>query len=552
MNNMQPCPDSGKASLSPLAIPLILEEILSYLDPNSIKSCLRVCKHWHTLAAPIRWKREKQLAQAAAALRGALRPQTLVLSGQQDLEDAVNTLLPVTLQLRRLELRMCKHRGVEEDCIFVPMEAIFGHEGLRLRDLCVRNQVGLSINGIDLGTGLPLSCPSSAPPSPSPALRLAEWIPVDVGLELIALDVSYINLTARRMMDFAQFFPLMQRLQINIGPATLSIKHYGGCELMLMTWSEVFARDFSAAWPRLEYLGLRHEPYNLPSDCKESKLAMILSRDLIAALASRLKTLDLWTTLLCKEILGVMVEASVSEALPTSSSSIHHYRYPLGYQSPSASLNNRGLLQLEQLLAKNGFERRDEVYMSPQSLINFLRTCSTLQAIRVPHIPLNLKLFDDNPIFKCINGSSDCMSFWACQNLRHLELAIVHDLEVGDDNNGGSDLENKLFRLYHCFFKQMSLLTQLRVLTIRGLYFPCDLARSGFHQLAALSQLQSMSIGLRREQNSLIHASKETSSSSESIQGYVSRRDLEWMENSYATTGDDTAALKMKREKGSA
>ncbi|KAF9102068.1 hypothetical protein BGX27_011191 [Mortierella sp. AM989] len=529
--------------LTPFDVPHIFEQILSYLDKPTVRSCQIVNKHWYTFAAPVSWHdtiqndsaeghspehwnllqrnlqhihtltwtlssdnklRVERLLQLADALsRRRTRIQNLTLQGSYALDDDLRAILPSLPNLRQLSLQAHWAQFLE-DSTPIRLESIFEH-AKNLKALRLRDNITLSFNGIK-------PCFASdhvVPYSPvSNAYLNARG--------LVSLDVLDVSLSAQQIMELTDYFPNLQTLKVDVTSLSSTMEQYQSPTMANamrssshLSNSQVFARDIATGWPKLFDVTIRHHLDHCKSNLMETTLSH--TRDFVAELAPSLKSLDISAALLHDELLDILTD-------------------------------NACILQSFLSVPRSRDSRTD---FPSSSALRLLKNCKTLKVVDIGFL-MDLTLFDTSlsvqeltpppsPVLRGWRASSPpptprlsttqiLQQPWACSNLKYLDIPLKYH---GETRVGYSKQE---LQLCSDLYKQVSRLTQLRVLSMKGTYYiPNDLKGSGFYQLASLKELRAISICLFQEKTVASGQGSGKTKSKEETAGCLYRKDLEWM-----------------------
>ncbi|KAF9389320.1 hypothetical protein BGX21_000138 [Mortierella sp. AD011] len=328
----------NQSTLSPFDIPLIFEQILSYLDKVTVRSCQVVCKRWYEYAAPISWYRtiqddsfnghspehwsllqinlhyvnaltwvlsandklrEERILQFATALsRRRASMRTLTLQGSYNLENDLRAILPYIPQLRQLNLQTHWTQSFERNTL-VSLEAIF-ENAAQLKTLQLGDNISLSFSHNNLS-------PTNGPTT-SLSPRLNESLACRNARGLVSLDVVDVKLNAQQLLGLSEYFPNLQALKFDISPISISMDLYQNIKPVSAmnppgsaSNSQAFARDIAMSWPKLCDVSIRYNEDRFKSGSIE--VARLHTRDIVAELAPRLSSLDIWSELLHHELL---------------------------------------------------------------------------------------------------------------------------------------------------------------------------------------------------------------------------------------------------------
>ncbi|KAG0001127.1 hypothetical protein BGZ80_002884 [Entomortierella chlamydospora] len=439
--------------------------------------------------------------------------RTLTLQGSYNLENNLRAILPYIPQLRQLNLQTHWTQSFERNTL-VSLGAIF-ENAAQLKTLQLGDNISLSFsrNGPSPTNG---STTSLSP-------QLNESLACQNARGLVSLDVVDVKLNAQQLLGLSEYFPNLQTLKFDISPISISMDQYQNTKSVsamkppgYASNSQAFARDIAMSWPKLCDISIRYNEDRFKSGSIEA--ARLHTRDIVAELAPRLSSLDIWSELLHHELLDSLT---------------------------------RGECTLKKFVSIPRTHTNDAV--PHDAFIHFLRNCSTLEIVDIGSA-LNLNLFDRNvstqyltppttpnltppstPYFSFPPTSYPTMLWlqqpWACSNLKYVDLSLIYPQAAH------KCYSQEEFRLCDNLYKQLARLTRLRVLCIKGTYYlPNDLKNSGFYQLASLKELRAISVCFFQDEDSLSDCKSQvpkdgrtTESSEDEVVGFLRRKDLEWM-----------------------
>ncbi|KAF9901944.1 hypothetical protein EC991_005461 [Linnemannia zychae] len=521
--------------LSPLELPHILLEVFSYLDQVFLSPCLTVNSVWYENALPFRWHtcyqvidskpskrgtpqlipswstiikylpyihtlhwcvpelavdREKQLAQLVAFGWTAIRLRTLQLSGAQDMRQFLKAILPAIPGTLRLHLELSVaalsqlpvHHNERRGPV-ISLEEIVS--GSRLQELIVGQHIHLVIKERPLKSIIPLK-PSALIPNA-----------VMDGISL--LDLSQVVLSAQRCIDVTLHMPNLKSLSLMLRGIEQSMVNYCGIDpvsagVAFATVStplgsqdglditiRQFAQDLSLACANLDNITLKQRRLleiraQVPLAPVEQGSPMeLLARSIVTQLLPRLRVLHIEMVLMHEPLLETLALAANTTALETALT--------------LSTKNSLSTSNLERITIDSPTTLRTPL-VSSGAIQQLLENSHTLIAFDIRNtffdlndIPVESPLSISIPV--CLNRP------WAPLNLTYL------DLRLSNRSENYTLAPHTRRRLCQVLIKQLSLLTQLRVLRISGGFeFPSALVGCGdFEPLASLRLLEVLYVG---------------------------------------------------------